>query len=34
LNAIRQYIADNPRRWDENRDNLDTLLQRMTMISS
>jgi REP element-mobilizing transposase RayT len=34
LNAIRQYIADNPRRRDEDRDNLEALLQRMTMISS
>lgn len=30
LNAIRRYIEENPRRWAEDRDNLDTLLQRMT----
>ena len=29
LNAIRQYIADNPRRWAEDRDNLDGLIERM-----
>ena len=30
LNAIRQYIRDNPQRWAENRDNLDRLTQKMT----
>jgi REP element-mobilizing transposase RayT len=29
LNAIRQYIRDNPARWDEDRENLDGLLARM-----
>ena len=29
LNAIRQYILDNPARWAEDRDNLDVLLERM-----
>ena len=29
LNAIRQYIADNPRRWAEDRDNLEGLIERM-----
>jgi len=29
LNAIRQYIADNLRRWAEDRDNLDGLIERM-----
>jgi REP element-mobilizing transposase RayT len=29
LNAIRQYIQDNPRRWNEDRDNLDALLRKM-----
>jgi REP element-mobilizing transposase RayT len=29
LNATRRYIQDNPRRWAEDRDNLDTLLTRM-----
>ena len=30
LNAIRKYIAQNPARWAEDRENLDTLLSRMT----
>lgn len=30
LNAVRQYIENNPARWAEDRDNLDTLLQKMT----
>ena len=29
LEATRQYIQDNPRRWAEDRDNLDALLARM-----
>ncbi|MCI0575812.1 MAG: transposase [Chloroflexi bacterium] len=29
LQAIRQYILDNPTRWVQDRDNLDTLLARM-----
>lgn len=29
LNAIRQYIRDNPARWEQDRDNLDDLLGRM-----
>ncbi len=29
LNAVRQYIADNPARWAEHRDDLDALLARM-----
>lgn len=29
LDAIRHYIRDNPRRWSEDRDNLDALLTRM-----
>lgn len=29
LNAIRQYIRDNPTRWAEDRDNLDTCLRQM-----
>ncbi len=29
LNAVRHYIHDNPRRWTEDRDNLDTLIGRM-----
>ena len=33
LNAIRQYIRDNPLRWSEDRDNLDQALDRMTYIS-
>ena len=30
LNTIRKYIRDNPARWAEDRDNLDTLLRKMT----
>ena len=30
LNAIRQYILNNPARWVENRDNLDELTRKMT----
>ena len=30
LNRIRQYIIDNPSRWDEDRDNLDSALAKMT----
>ena len=33
LNAIRQYIRDNPARWAEDRDNLDVLLRKMTYHS-
>ena len=29
LNAIRPYIRDNPARWAEDRDNLDTCLRQM-----
>jgi REP element-mobilizing transposase RayT len=29
LNATRNYIEDNPRRWAEDRDNLDALIERM-----
>ena len=29
LDAIRRYIEENPRRWAEDRDNLDALLSRM-----
>jgi REP element-mobilizing transposase RayT len=32
LNAIRQYIQDNPVRWAEDRDNLDQILSRMEYI--
>ncbi len=34
LGAIREYIRDNPVRWDEDRDNLDTLLSKMRWVSS
>lgn len=30
LNAIRQYIIDNPTRWAEDRENLDYMLKEMT----
>ncbi|KAA3662262.1 MAG: hypothetical protein DWQ04_13980 [Chloroflexi bacterium] len=30
LNATRQYIINNPARWAEDRENLDTLLAKMT----
>ncbi len=33
LNATRQYIANNPQRWAEDRDNLDRLLEKMTCHS-
>ena len=29
LDAVRQYIENNPRRWAEDRDNLDGLIERM-----
>lgn len=29
LQRVRLYIRENPQRWAENRDNLDTLLERM-----
>ena len=29
LNAVRRYIEDNPRRWAEDRDNLDALVESM-----
>jgi REP-associated tyrosine transposase len=29
LNATRQYIRDNPRRWTADQDNLDVLIERM-----
>jgi REP element-mobilizing transposase RayT len=32
LDAIRQYIWDNPRRWAEDRDNLDALLTKMRLV--
>ena len=32
LNAIRQYIQENPLRWAEDRDNLDQMLSRMKYI--
>jgi putative transposase len=32
LDAIRQYIGDNPRRWAEDRDNLDALLATMRLV--
>ncbi len=32
LAAIRRYIIDNPRRWQEDRDNLDPLLARMRLV--
>ncbi len=31
LDAIRVYIRDNPRRWAEDRDNLDALLEKMDL---
>ncbi len=30
LNAVRQYIQNNPTRWAEDRDNLDNLFRKMT----
>ncbi len=32
LNATRQYIRDNPIRWQEDRDNLDNVLQKMRYV--
>jgi putative transposase len=32
LNAIRAYIHDNPRRWAEDRDNLDALFEKMDLM--
>ena len=32
LNATREYIRNNPIRWDEDRDNLDKLLDKMVYI--
>ncbi len=32
LNAIRKYIQDNPARWQEDRDNLNNLLDRMRYV--
>ena len=32
LNAIRQYIRNNPIRWAEKRDNLDVLLAKMRWV--
>lgn len=29
LDAVRAYIRDNPRRWAEDRDNIDALIERM-----
>ncbi len=29
LDAVRRYIRDNPRRWAEDRENLDALVERM-----
>jgi REP element-mobilizing transposase RayT len=29
LNAVRNYIRENPQRWEEDRDNLDALINRM-----
>jgi putative transposase len=34
LTAVRRYIADNPVRWAEDRDNLDGLLSRMESIEA
>jgi len=33
LNAIRQYVRDNPARWAEDRDNLDVLLSNMRLVA-
>ncbi|MFQ5592796.1 MAG: transposase [Anaerolineae bacterium] len=33
LEAIRQYIRDNPARWAEDRENLDALLSRMRLVT-
>jgi hypothetical protein len=32
LDAIRQYIRDNPRRWQEDRDNLEALVEKMRLV--
>jgi REP element-mobilizing transposase RayT len=32
LNATREYIRNNPIRWAEDRDNLDSLLAKMNFI--
>ena len=32
LNAIRKYIWDNPRRWADDRENLDLLIGRMSEV--
>ncbi|MBI1881497.1 MAG: transposase [Chloroflexi bacterium] len=32
LDAIRQYIQDNPRRWQEDRDNLEVLVAKMRLV--
>jgi len=32
LNAIRQYISDNPQLWSEYRENLDNVIQRMDQM--
>jgi putative transposase len=32
LNITRQYIRDNPRRWAEDRENLDRLLSKMRLV--
>ena len=32
LNAIRQYIRENPRRWSEDRENLDNIINRMDQM--
>lgn len=32
LNALRQYIRDNPQRWLEDRDNIDVVIARMRLV--
>ena len=32
LNAIRQYIINNPLCWNEDRENLDTLIAKMRLV--
>ena len=34
LNAVRQYIRNNPARWNEDRDNLDKLLSKLKYIDT
>ena len=34
LNAIRRYIVDNPRRWAEDRENLERLTARMRLVTA